>query len=167
MARDIACPTHEMVVRQDRPYGPEVDLWSLGVVLFGMAVGRMPFAVHRDKGVSAQERRKKLIAQVSRGATDHHVEQMAHFSPEFRDLVQVRTRTPRAKHYQRMKAAARRVKCWKIAWIPPPRETPTSREHWKSLEGEAIARLITRLHTKNSSEILIGEAPARGTFVGD
>lgn len=81
------------------------------MVLYFMAVGRMPFppggpgkAERSQRGQrsqrSADERRKRLVALISRGATEEHAKSMAHFSPEFRDLVQVRRRYVPASLYQ-------------------------------------------------------------------
>eukprot|EP00434_Breviolum_minutum_P000168 symbB.v1.2.000143.t1/scaffold16.1/size461936/17 len=63
MAPERVQALHEGVGASPSEYGPESDLWSLGVVLYELAVLRAPFSEDRPD-LSAQERQQRLIDRI-------------------------------------------------------------------------------------------------------
>jgi serine/threonine protein kinase len=62
-------------------YGPGIDVWSFGILLFGMLFGQLPFQIEKDN-------LKCLINHIQRGLTeDHHRAMNKHLSVECQLLI--------------------------------------------------------------------------------
>eukprot|EP00117_Sycon_ciliatum_P035439 scpid65108/ scgid26867/ Hormonally up-regulated neu tumor-associated kinase; Serine/threonine-protein kinase MAK-V len=64
-------------------YGQEVDVWSLGVNMFAMLAGRLPFRVPRQ----GPSRRQRLLEQISNGIGPTQEQEGAHISAGAMDLI--------------------------------------------------------------------------------
>lgn len=64
-------------------YGPEIDIWSLGIIFYAMLVGKLPFTTPS----SDQFRRRELQQQIEKGLVNSHFKEMVHLSPECKELI--------------------------------------------------------------------------------
>ncbi|KAL8584323.1 hypothetical protein ACOMHN_014742 [Nucella lapillus] len=72
----------EMCPGNDR-YGPEIDVWSLGIVMYAMMMGHLPFTTP----YTDHYRRLKLVQQMERGLGDSHSQEMAILSQDGQDML--------------------------------------------------------------------------------
>ncbi|XP_053394610.1 uncharacterized protein LOC123525741 isoform X2 [Mercenaria mercenaria] len=75
----------ELIANNDNKYGPEVDIWSLGIILYGMVIGKLPFSTH----YTDQYRRQKLLVQIQQGIAENHIKELTlhGISQELFDLL--------------------------------------------------------------------------------
>ncbi|CAG9858025.1 unnamed protein product [Phyllotreta striolata] len=70
-----------------KQYGSEVDLWSLGIILYGMMLGKLPFVTSCCQQLQSQEKRKQLVSKINKGLSSEHRKALSAFSPDFRGLM--------------------------------------------------------------------------------
>lgn len=72
----------ELFLREE-PYGPAIDVWSMGIVLYAMLLGQLPFEIKSP----TEEKDKALIKKIVRGLTSENFVLMAKLSLDCRMVI--------------------------------------------------------------------------------
>ncbi|XP_063691162.1 MAP/microtubule affinity-regulating kinase 3-like isoform X3 [Bolinopsis microptera] len=128
-----------------RQYGAEVDVWSLGVNMYAMLVGKLPFRSSRNHS----NPRAKLLQQISAGLGAHQEADAAHLHPSCLNLIKGMLQPDPCK---RLKLTAVMQHPWvtnKGTWPLYPYITPKCND---ALEKQVIHQM-SRLLKVNQSDI--------------
>ncbi|XP_074641372.1 uncharacterized protein LOC141899118 [Tubulanus polymorphus] len=110
-----------------KEYGSEIDMWSVGVIMYALVVGKLPFTTP----YTDQYRRQKLIQQIQKGLTPKHEKEMTGLSQACKNLI---TRLIEANPEQRIPLREVETHPWitcggKLPFYPylPPHKDKASR----------------------------------------